>query len=45
MELGGEVLTTKTSVSYLGCILNGSMGGVANKVLGKVNARTKFLAR
>ena len=39
--------TTKTSVSYLGCILDGSLGGVsrANKVLGKVNARTKFLAR
>jgi hypothetical protein len=34
--LGGEVLTTKTSVSYLGCILDGSLGGVsmANKVLG-----------
>ena len=47
VELGGEVLTTKTSVSYLGCILDGSLGGVsmANKVLGKVNARTKFFAR
>ena len=47
VELGGEVLTTKTSVSYLGCILDGSLGGVsmANKVLGKGNARTKFLAR
>jgi hypothetical protein len=46
-ELGGEVLTIKTSVRYLGCILDGSMGGVsmANKVLGKVNARTKSLAR
>jgi hypothetical protein len=46
-ELGGEVLTTKTSVSYLGCILDGSLGGVnmANKVLGKVNAKTNFLAR
>ena len=40
-------MTTNTSVSYLGCILDGSLGGerVANKVLGKVNARTKFLAR
>ena len=44
MELGGEVLSTKTSVSYLGCILDGSLGGVsmANKVLGKVNARIKL---
>ena len=41
------MLTTKTSVSYLGCILDGSLGGVstANKVLGKVNARTKSLDR
>uniref|UniRef100_A0A8C7QXU9 Reverse transcriptase domain-containing protein n=1 Tax=Oncorhynchus mykiss TaxID=8022 RepID=A0A8C7QXU9_ONCMY len=47
VELGGEVLTTKTSVSYLGCILDGSLGGVsmANEVLGKVNARTMFLSR
>ena len=47
VELGGEVLTTKTSVIYLGCILGGILGGVsmANKLLGKVNARTKFLAR
>ena len=41
------MLTTKTSVSYLGCILDGSLGGVsmANTVLGKGNARTTFLAR
>ena len=41
------MLTTKTSESYLGSILDGTLGGVstANKVLGKVNARTKFLAR
>ena len=43
VELGSEVLTTKTSVSYLGYILGGILGGVsmANKVLGKGNA-TKF---
>ena len=47
VELGGDVLATKTSVSYLGCILDGSLGGVsmATKVLGNVNARTTFLAR
>ena len=47
LKLRGEVLTTKTSVSYLGCILDGSLGGVsmATKVLGKVNARTEFLSR
>ena len=45
MELGGEVLTTKTSVSYMGCLLDGILGGVsmANKVLGKVNARSFWL--
>lgn len=26
VELGGEVLTTKTSVSYLGCILEWKLG-------------------
>jgi hypothetical protein len=41
------VLTTKTFVSYLGCILDGRLGGVsmATKVQGKVNARTTFLPR
>ena len=44
MELGGEVLT---SVSYLGCILNGISGGVSmtTEGQGKVNAKTHFLAR
>jgi hypothetical protein len=47
VELGGEVLTPKTSVSYLGCILDGSLGGVsmAIKVLRMIKTRTKFLAR
>jgi hypothetical protein len=41
------VRTTKTSVSYLVCILYGNLGGVsmATKVLGKGNTRTKFWAR
>ena len=47
VDLGSEILTIKTSVSYLGCILDGRSGGVsmANKVLGKVDAGTTFLAR
>lgn len=45
LELGGK--PTTTSVNYLGCILDGNLGGesMALKVLGKVNARTRYLAR
>jgi len=44
MHFKGSV---KTSVNYLGCTLGSNAGGagMALKVVGKVTARTKFLAR
>ena len=40
-------ITSQQSVKYLGCILDDTLGGapMALSVLGKVNARTRFLAR
>ncbi len=45
--VGDCLISNRTSVNYLGCILDNDLSGVsmAMKVLGKVNARTKFLAR
>lgn len=47
IDLGGQTFPAKTSVSYLGCILDSSLGGetMALKTMSKVNGRTKFLAR
>ena len=45
--LGGQIFPAKNSVSYLGCILDSSLGGetMALKTISKVNGRTKFLVR
>ncbi len=47
VRVGDCLISNQTSVNYLGCILDNDLSGVsmAMKVLGKVNARTKFLAR
>lgn len=47
VEVGSVQIATKPSVKYLGCVLDNNLGGegMALQVLGKVNARTKFLAR
>lgn len=47
VDLVSEVIVAKTTVKYLGCWLEDSLGGegMAIQVLGKVNARTRFLAR
>lgn len=47
IKIEGVFITSKSSVSYLGCILDGNLrgGSMALKVLGKVNARTRYLAR
>ena len=47
VTLDNTVLAAKESVNYLGCVLDSHMSGVgqAEKVLTKVNQRTRFLAR
>lgn len=47
VEVGSVEIAAKTSVKYLGCVLDNRLSGegMALQVLGKVNARTKFLAR
>lgn len=47
LELGGEYINTRTLVNYLGRMLDENLGGerMVLKVLGKVNARTRDLAR
>ncbi len=47
VRVGDCLISNRTSVNSLGCILDNDLSGVsmAMKVLGKVNARTKFLAR
>ncbi len=45
IKVDGYELTNKTSVNYLGCVLDNSLSGtsMASKVFGKVNARIKFI--
>lgn len=47
IDLGGQIFSAKSSISYLGCSLDSNLGGksMALKIMGKVNGRTKFLAR
>ncbi len=47
IKVGDCLISNRASVNYLGCVLDNDLSGVsmAMKVLGKVNARTKFLAR
>lgn len=47
IDLGGQHFTAKSSVSYLGCLLDNNLGGesMALSIMGKVNGRTRFLAR
>ncbi len=47
VRVGDCLISNRTSVNYLGCILDNDLSGVsmAMKVMGKVNARNKFLAR
>ena len=47
VECNGVKLQEKTSISYLGCILEQNMSGeqMALSVISKIHARTKFLAR
>ena len=47
ITLGGQSFLAKPSVSYLGCILDRSLGGetMALKTISKVNGRTKFFAK
>ncbi len=47
IKVDGYVLANKTLVNYLGCILDNNLSGVnmAWKVLWKVNARIKYIAR
>ena len=47
VQLGPVTLTQKKTVKYLGCILDENVDGeaMASQVLGKVNSRTRFLAR
>ncbi len=47
VKVGDCLISNRISVIYLGCVLDNDLSGVsmAMKVLGKVNARTKFLAR
>ncbi len=47
VKVGDCLISYRTSVNYLGCILDNDSNGVsmAMKVLGKVNSRNKCLAR
>ncbi len=47
IKVDGYELTNKTSINYLGCVLDNSLSGtsMARKVFGKVNARIKFISR
>ncbi len=45
IKVDGYELTNKTSVNYLGCVLDNNLSGTSltRKVFGKVNARIKFI--
>lgn len=47
MKGGDCVLSNRTTVNYLGCVLDSDLSGasMAMNIFWKVNARTKFLAR
>ncbi len=47
IKVDGYELTNKTSVNYLGCVLDNNLSGASmvRKVFGKVNARINFIAR
>lgn len=46
IEVGDFLISSRTTVNYLGCVLDYDLSGVsmAMKVLVKVNARSEFLA-
>lgn len=47
VKVDDYVLVNRTSVSYLGCVLDNNLSGVSMgwNILGKVNARINFIVR